>query len=1109
MTTAEAGSSYQKICPVSYAQQRLWLLDRLDPGTPAYNIARAIRMRGFLSAPALRESLSRVVARHESLRTTFAEIDGEPMQIIATRRPFELPTIDLSALPQAERESETQRVIREEARRPFELTTGPLMRAALLRLSRDEHVLLLLMHHIVTDAWSMHVLFNEIAQLYEEATTGRKSPLPDLPIQYADFARRQRASLTPEVLERQLAYWRTQLAGVNAVLELPTDRARPAERTARGAVQRVVLPKILADRLLAVSRTANATLFMTLLAAFQTLLWRYTGSDDIVVGSPTAGRGEVDLESLIGFFVNTVVLRTKLSGNPSFRELLAQIREVALETYDHQDIPFEKLIEELNVARSLSHTPLFQVMFILQNAPKQTFELPGLTLDELEFDIETAKFDLTVDMAETDEGLLCAFEYSTDVFEHTTLTRMLAHFQALLEGIASDPGQRLSALPLISAHERHQLLVEWNNTAAAYPYDQCIHRLFEAQAARTPETVALVCRDQQVSYRELNSRANQLASHLRTRGVGRGVLVGSCIERSIEAVVGLLGILKAGGAYVPMDPTYPLQRIAFMLEDSRAPVLLTVQRLRYRVPGSASEIICVDTVLDTVAPVSPGNPDSGVGSDDLAYVIYTSGSTGTPKGVLASHRASINRFSWMWKRWEFTPTDICCQKTALSFVDSVWEIFGPLLRGVRNVIIPDEVLEDPPGLVDTLWANRITRIVLVPSLLRLLLDSVPDIGRRLPDLKFWITSGEVITPELARRVERALPEATLVNLYGSSEVAADVTAYVIRDSESLERIPIGRPIANTRIYILDRDANPVPIGVAGEIHVGGDGVARGYLHNPELTSKKFVSDPFGRDPQGRLYATGDRGRFLPDGNIEFLGRVDDQVKIRGVRIELGEIEAVLGAHPSIQAAVVTVAGTGGDERLIGYVVPHHGELSSSDLRRFVKEKLPDHMVPSSFVFLEALPLTPNGKVDRRALPTPDPRAESEREFIAARTPTEKALAEIMSEVLGVDRVGVHDNFFDLGGQSLLGIRVVARVRKVFRVELPLRRLFDEPTVAGLALEIVKAEKAGNAPVTPSPTRGVVHREELGARLAELSDEEVEALLAIRAKRREQRVTEEF
>jgi amino acid adenylation domain-containing protein len=575
-------------------------------------------------------------------------------------------------------------------------------------------------------------------------------------------------------------------------------------------------------------------------------------------------------------------------------------------------------------------------------------------------------------------------------------------------------------------------------------------------------------------------------------------------------VVGLLGILKAGAAYVPMDATYPQQRIAFMLENSRAPVLLTVQRLRDRVARSASEIICVDTAWDTVATVNAGNPDSGVGSDDLAYVIYTSGSTGTPKGVLAPHRACVNRFSWMWNRWPFTPADVCCQKTALSFVDSVWEIFGPLLQGVRNVIIPDEVREDPSGLVDTLAANRITRIVLVPSLLRLLLDSVPDIGRRLPDLKFWVTSGEAITPELARRFAQALLGATFVNLYGSSEVAADVTSYVIRDSEPLDRIPIGRPIANTRIYILDRDSNPVPIGAAGEIHVGGHAVARGYLHDPELTSKKFVLDPFGRDPEARLYATGDHGRFLPDGNIELLGRVDDQVKIRGVRIELGEIEAALSAHPSITAAVIRVVGAGGDERLIGYVVPRDGALSSSDLRRFVREKLPDYMVPSSFVLLDALPMTPNGKVDRLALPPPDPRAESEREYIPARTPTEKALAEIMAEVLGLDRVGVHDNFFELGGHSLLGIRVIARVRKIFRVELPLRRLFEEPTIAGLVPEIVKAEKAGDAPVTPSPTRGVVHREELGARLAELSEEEVEALLAtIRAKQRDERVTEEF
>lgn len=1109
MTSAETGSNEPKICPVSYAQQRLWLTDRLDPGTPAYNIVRPIRMRGRLSVPALRDSLSKVVARHESLRTTFAEIDGEPMQVIAPSRSFELQTTDLSALPPAERESEAEEMIRVEASRPFDLAAGPIIRAVLLTLSKDEHVLLLLMHHIVTDAWSMSVLFKEIAQLYEAAVTGRPSRLPVLPMQYADFARWQRASLTSDVLERHLAYWRQQLTGVNALLDLPADRARPAERSARGAVQRLVIPKTIADHLQALSRTANATLFMTLLAAFQTLLWRYTGCDDIVVGAPTAGRSQVELEPLIGFFVNTVVLRTKISGNPRFRELLAQVREVTLEAAEHEAVPIERLIEELNVPRSLSHTPLVQVMFILQNAPKQTFELPALILEELEFDNQTAKFDLTVEMAATDAGLLCDFEYSTDIFEHSTVTRMLAHFQNLLEGIATDPEARLSDLPLLGASEQHQLLVEWNDTGAAYPDDQCIHQLFEAQAARTPQAVALVAGEQQVTYRELNTRANQLASHLRARGVGRGVLVALCIERSIEAVVGVLGILKAGGAYVPMDPTYPRQRLAFMLEDSGAPLLLTARPLLDRAPRGAAETICVDGGWNDLASMNPENPSSGVAADDPAYVIYTSGSSGTPKGVIAPHRASINRFSWMWNRWKFTPTDVCCQKTALSFVDSVWEIFGPLLQGVRTVIVPDRVLEDPLQLVDALAAHRVTRIVLVPPLLRLLLDTTPDIATQLPNLKLWVTSGEAITPELARRAKQALPQATLVNLYGSSEVAADVTSYVITASESRERIPIGRPITNTRIYVLDRCCNPVPVGVAGEIHVGGDGLARGYLHNPELTSKKFVADRFGRNPEARLYATGDRGRFLSDGNLEFLGRMDDQVKIRGVRIELGEVESVLCAHPAVRVAVVVVAGAAQDARLIAYVVPHHGAPGSNDLRRFVRERLPDHMVPASFVVLQTLPLTPSGKVDRRALPAPERlQPESGREYIAPRTREEQALADIVSEVLGLERVGVHDNFFELGGHSLLGVRVVARVRRDFRVELPLRRLFEEPTVAGLALEIAKAETAGDGPMRPSPASAALRRSKLLAQLDDLSDEDLEALL-MRAQNGGKRVTEEF
>jgi amino acid adenylation domain-containing protein len=1104
-----AAATPQKMGPVSYAQERLWLLDRLEPGSPAYNIARAIKLVGTLSTQALRDAFNGVVARHESLRTTFAEIDGRPMQVIAGSRSFELPLIDLGDLPEAGRESEVQRVIRDEAQRPFDLARGPLIRAALLRVRQDDHVLLLLMHHIVTDAWSMSVLFKEISQLYEAATTGRPSSLAALPLQYADFARGQRASLTPDVFDRQLAYWRGQLAGAPPVLELPTDRARPVARTPHGAVQQTLLPPVLVDRLKAVGHAANATLFMTLLAAFQTLISRYTGEDDIVVGSPSAGRGDIDLEPLIGFFVNTLVLRTDLSGDPPFRELLARVREIALEAYSHQEIPFEKLVEALHVPRSLSHPPLFQVMFMLQNVPKQTFQLSGLTMKELDIDIGTAKFDLTVETAEGDEGLFCAFEYSTDVFDHATIARMLGHFRVLLEGIVANPGERLSALPLIDASERQRLLTEWNDTASAYPHEQCIHWLFEAQAARTPDAVALVGREQQITYAELNLRADQLARHLRARGVGRGVAVGICIERSIDAVLGLLGILKAGGAYVPMDPTYPPSRLAFMLEDSQAPVLLTVARLLERVPRSGCEVICLDSAWEAIARSGGAKPDSGVTAEDLAYIIYTSGSTGTPKGVLAPHRASVNRFAWMWRRWKFEPDDVGCQTTTLSFVDAMWEIFGPLLQGVRSVVVPDEAIEDPIGLVEVLAVNRVTRIVLVPSLLGLLLDSVPNIGSRLAGLRFWVTSGEAITPELTRRFAAAFPTATLVNLYGSSEVTGDVTSYVIERRRSLERIPIGRPIDNTRIYLLDRYLNPVPMGMPGQIYVAGDGLALGYLHNPELTSQKFIPDPFSPDREARLFATGDRGRFLPDGNIEFLGRVDNQVKIRGVRIEPSEIETVVRTHPSVAAAVVTVVGESADARLVCHVVPHDGVSAPEDLRPFVRERLPDYMVPSSFVSLPALPLTPNGKVDRRALPAPEQqRPDREHGHVAPSTREEKALAGIFAEVLKLDRVGIHDNFFELGGHSLLGIQVIARVRKIFRVELPLRRLFEEPTVAGLCPEIAKSEKSGT--IAAAPTREVTSREQLLTRLAGLSETEVEALLrSLPAEKRDDRVIEEF
>jgi amino acid adenylation domain-containing protein len=1103
----------QDLHAISYAQQRMWLLDRLDPGNLAYNITRAIRMRGSLSPAALRESLRAIVTRHESLRTTFSEIEGEPIPVVASDCSLELSTVDLNDVAEADRETQAQQLARDEAQRPFDLARGPLLRAQLLRVNTDEHILILTMHHIITDAWSMSVFFEELGRLYEAFVAGRPSPLSDLPIQYRDFAHWQRESLTGDVLARRLAYWQHQLAGVDPVLALPTDRNRPVVPTAHGAIQKRVFSDALRESLKSVGRESNATLFMVLLAAFQTLLFRYTGRDDLVIGSPTAGRSEVEVESLIGFFVNTLALRTNLSGNPTFRELLGRVREVTLEAYDHQEVPFEKIIEVLQIERSLNYSPLFQVMFILQNALKQHLELPGLTLDELEFDSGAAKFDLTVDMAEVDDGLSCICEYNTDLFESATIMRMLGHFQSLLEGIVADPEQRLLSLPLMSESERHQLLVEWNETTAAYPQEACIHELFAAQAARTPETVALICRDRSMTFDDLNSRANQLAHYLRRRGVGRGTLVGICVERSLEAALGLLGILKAGGAYIAMDPAYPSQRLAFMLEDSQAPVLLTMQHFRHCAPGYAGEIVCLDTDWDSIALESTANPDSGVHSDDLAYVIYTSGSTGTPKGVLSPHRASVNRLSWMWRQWSFQPGEVCCQKTTLNFVDSVWEIFGPLLQGIPNVIIPDEVLEDPERLVETLTDHRVTRIVLVPSFLRFLFDSMPDLGSKIPDLKLWITSGEAITPQLARRFEEILPDATLVNLYGSSEVAADVTWYVMRNSQSLERIPIGRPIANTQLYVLDPACNPVPIGVAGEIFVGGHGLAKGYLNNPDLTSQKFIPNPFSKDPEARLYKTGDRGRFLPDGNLEFLGRLDTQVKLRGIRIELGEIESVLCSHPSIHAAVVAVSGAEGAERLIGYVVPNSSALALSELRRFVREKLPDHMAPASFVLLETLPLLPNGKVDRRVLPAPDLAHQGlDRESIAPRNAMEEKLAGIMSEVLKVERIGVHDNFFEMGGHSLLGMQVVARVRKVFQVELSLRRLFEEPTIAGLCPAIEKAEKRGDNLENPALIRrnGPSRRAQLLARLDQLTDEEVNALLsATLPKGQDGREVEEF
>ncbi len=1027
--------------PLSFAQQRLWFLDQLEPGNSTYNIYAAVRLRGPLNVAALEQSLNEILRRHEALRTTFATVEGQPIQMISSPEPFTLSIADLRQFPETEREPEARRLATEEARRPFDLARGPLLRTTLLRLSEEDHILLLTMHHIISDGWSRGVLYRELSALYEAFSAGKPSPLPEPPIQYADFAVWQRQWLQGKTLEVQLSYWKKQLEGAPSVLEVPTDRPRPAVQTFRGARQSLVLSKSLTEAVKALSRQEGATLFMTLLAAFKTLLHRYTGQDDIIVGSPIAGRNRPEVEGLIGFFVNTLVLRTDLSGNPSFRELLSRVREIALEAYAHQDLPFEKLVEELQPERNLSHSPLFQVMFVLQNTPGQALELPDLKLNPMEVDNDTAKFDLTLSVVEGTEGLQGTFEYNTDLLDAVTVKRMVGHLRTLLEGTVANPEQRIEALPLLTEAERHQLLVEWNDTQANYPKDLCIHQLFEAQVERTPEAVAVVSEEQQLTYRELNTRANQLAHYLRKRGVGPDVLVGICVERSLEMVIGLLGILKAGGAYVPLDPAYPKERLVFMLEDTQAPAMLTQQQLVEKLPEHGAKVVCLDSDWEAIAGENDKNPSSGVMANNQAYVIYTSGSTGRPKGVAIEHRSAVALSYWASEVFSSEDLSGVLASTSLCFDLSVFELFVPLSQGGR-VILAENALQLPT--LST--ADEVTLVNTVPSVIAELLkmNGVP------PSVRTINLAGEPLKVSLVDQIYQQTTVQQVFDLYGPSEDTTYSTFALRRPGAPAT---IGRPIANTGVYILDPHLQPVPIGVPGEIYIGGVSLARGYLNRPELTAKLFIPNPFNDEAGARLYKTGDLARYLPDGNIQFLGRIDHQVKIRGFRIELGEIEAVLGQHPAVQETVVVAReDIPGDKRLVAYLVIKQGPVPTfNELRSFLKEKLPEYMVPSAFMFLDALPLTPNGKVDRRALPAPDRvRPELERAFVASRTPIEEMLAGIWVEVLGLEQVGIHDNFFELGGHSLLTVRLFTQIEKTFGKKLPLAALFQAPTIEQLA-----------------------------------------------------------
>jgi amino acid adenylation domain-containing protein len=1048
--------------PLSFAQERLWFLHQLDPESAAYHVLRPMRISGVLDVNLLERAFTEIVRRHEIYRTSFPAIAGRPVQMIDPPFPVTLARKDLRGLPEAEREASVQRLIEEEGQRPFDLAQGPLWRLALLRLGDDDHLLMLTEHHMVHDGWTEGTLVREFLALYSSFSEGAPSPLPELPIQYSDFGIWQRECLQGPALEAQLAYWKKQLSGTLPVLELPTDRPRLPVQTFRGETQTVMLPAPLAQHLYELSRRNHCTLFMTTLAAFSTLLHRYSGQDDILVGSPIAGRNRAELENLIGFFVNTMVLRNDLSGDPTFLELLKRTREVSLGAYAHQDMPFEKLVEEIQPERDLSRQALFQVMFVLHNAPRTNLEIAGLTIDAMRVHNRTSKFDLLFSIREEEEGLRCVMEYSTDLFDDPTIARMMAQFQTLLEGIVADPEQRISDLPLLTDAEELQLLSQWNETRADYPRDRLVHQLFEAQVKRTPDDVAVSFGNEQLTYRELNAKANRLAHYLRAQGVGTEKRVAICIKRSPEMIGAVLGVLKSGGAYVALDAAYPQERLAYMLEDADVVVVLTQKTLASALPQYQATVVCLDADWEVIARESEENPTSMGTAESLVYVTYTSGSTGKPKGIAMIQRPLLNLLGWMIRHTRLPERARTLQFASLSFDVSFQDIFSTLCSGGTVEMISESERQDISNLAKILTAREVHRIFIPAVALQQLAEGFCAQGNFNAPLRKVIAGSEQlqITQAISTMFGN-LDQASLHNEYGPSEAHVVTELALPKEPDNWPQRPaIGRPIANTQIYLLDRNFKPTPIGVPGELHIGGAGLARGYLTLPDVTADKFIPDPFSPEPGARLYRTGDLARYLPDGSIEFLGRMDHQLKIRGFRIEPGEIEVVLGQHPAIQEALVMAyEHAPGDKRLVAYVVIFpEAKPTGSELRAHLKEKLPDYMVPSTLILLDALPLTPNGKVDRGALPVPEQlRPDLEQAFVAPNTRLEEVLAKMWVEVLGLERVGVNDNFFELGGHSLLATQLMSRVSEAFQTDLPLRIIFESPTVSSLAERMRQTE----------------------------------------------------
>lgn len=1045
--------------PLSFAQQRLWFLDQLNPG-PLYNVPVAVRLRGELDHDALRHAINSVIARHDALRTRFVIEDGNPMQIAAEATPRNLPEIDLTLQPEIRRENDLRQLLQREASRPFDLARDELFRTLLICAGDDEHVLFLNQHHIISDAWSLGVFFRELSFFYNNFVTERAAVAPMPPIQYADYAAWQHEWMETPAMPSQLDFWKAYLADAPPLLELPSDHARPASQSFRGGRATRLLRKSLAEKLKQLSHAENATLFMTLLTAFKILLQRYTRQDDLIVGSPIAGRNRLELEGVMGFFVNTLPLRTDLSGDPTFREALARVRKNTLDGYAHQDLPFERIVEEVQPERNPRYSPLVQTMFMLQTNEAKNFKLPGLSIEPIALDTGTSKFDLTLSVEEQGNGLLAQAEFCADLFSEATMERMLGHFENLLDGIAANPAQRIGEYQLPGEVERTQVLVKWNHTHTNYPREKTAVQLFEEQAAQTPNSTALIFGGKELSCHKLNERANQLARHLKQIGVQPNTMTGVCLERSFEMIITLLAILKAGGAYVSLDPAYPKERLKMMLEDAQLNILVTQEKWREHFKNEVPNLICLDADAKIIKRQNADNLETpGINPESPAYVSFTSGSTGRPKGVCIPHRGVV-RLVKQTNYVHFSKSDIFLQLAPIAFDASTFEIWGALLNGAALAIYPPAA----PSLAelgDFIQRNGITTLWLTAGLFH---QMVEENVSSLRGVRQLLAGGDVLSVPHVKKAMEQLPGCQIINGYGPTENTTFTCCHRILNTNG-RSIPIGRPIANTQTYILDTYLHPVPIGVPGELFAGGDGLALGYLSQPQLTAEKFIPNPFSDEVVAKLYRTGDLARWLPDGTIEFLGRVDTQIKIRGFRIELSEIETALNHHGAVRECVVVARQNGSDKKLVAYFVAENSAtVSSTELREHLRKTLPDYMVPSAFVPLPSLPLNANGKMDRKALPAPDElQFVSDKKSAAPRDEIETKLVKIWEEVLDVRPIGIDDHFFELGGHSLMALRLIARIENVFGKKIPVTTIFQSPSVAQLA-EVLRG---GKAPVSAS------------------------------------------